>query len=69
MLALAFVKDDDIIELDAVNHKMTLRVKEDEILERKKSWKQPALKATKGVLYKYAKSVTTAAEGCVTDAP
>lgn len=64
---LAFVKDDDIIELDAVNHKMTLQVSEEDIQQRKKSWKQPEIKATKGVLYKYAKCVSTAAEGCVTD--
>ncbi len=65
---LAFVKDDDIIELDTVNHKMTLQVGADEISKRKKEWKQPALKATKGALFKYAKCVTNAAEGCVTDA-
>jgi dihydroxy-acid dehydratase len=64
---IAFVKDDDIIELDTVDHQMTLQVSEDEIQERKKDWKQPAIKATKGVLFKYARSVTTAAEGCVTD--
>jgi dihydroxy-acid dehydratase len=66
---IAFVKDDDIIELDTVNHKMTLQINDDEIQERKKSWKQPALKATKGVLFKYARCVTNAAEGCVTDTP
>lgn len=64
---IAFVKNDDIIELDTVNHKMTLQINDEEIQQRKKSWKQPALKATKGVLFKYAKSVATAAEGCVTD--
>ena len=64
---LAFVKDDDIIELDTVNHKMTLQVGADEISKRKKEWKQPALKVTKGALFKYAKCVTNAAEGCVTD--
>lgn len=64
---IAFVKDDDIIELDTVNHRMTLQIKEDEIQARKKDWLQPALKATKGVLFKYAKCVTNAAEGCVTD--
>jgi dihydroxy-acid dehydratase len=46
---------------------MTLKVDEKIIAERREKWKQPALKASKGVLYKYAKSVTTAAEGCVTD--
>ena len=64
---IAFVKDDDIIELDTVNHKMTLQVSDEEIQQRKKNWQQPSLKATKGVLFKYAKCVKTAAEGCVTD--
>ncbi|MBS1598534.1 MAG: dihydroxy-acid dehydratase [Bacteroidetes bacterium] len=64
---IAFVEDDDIIELDAVNNKITLKVSDDVIAKRKSNWKQPALKATKGALYKYAKSVKNAAEGCVTD--
>ncbi len=64
---IAFVEDNDIIEIDAVNNKLVLKVSEEIIAERKKSWKQPALKATNGVLYKYAKLVKTAAEGCVTD--
>jgi dihydroxy-acid dehydratase len=46
---------------------MTLKVSEDEIASRRVSWVQPALKAKKGLLYKYAKTVSTAAEGCVTD--
>ncbi|HTB53170.1 MAG TPA: dihydroxy-acid dehydratase [Ferruginibacter sp.] len=64
---IAFVEDNDIIEIDAVNNKLVLKVSDAIIAERKKSWKQPALKATSGVLYKYAKLVKTAAEGCVTD--
>ncbi len=64
---IALVHDDDIIEIDVVNKKMTLKVSDAEIAQRKAAWKQPALKATKGVLYKYAISVKTAAEGCVTD--
>ena len=35
--------------------------------KRRAAWKQPALKAKKGILYKYAKHVKNAAEGCVTD--
>ena len=65
---IAFVEDNDIIELDAVNNTITLKVSEQVIAGRKKNWKQPALKVTKGVLYKYAKSVRDASEGCVTDA-
>jgi dihydroxy-acid dehydratase len=65
---IALVEDNDIIELDAVGRNMILHVSEEDIEVRRKNWKQPALKATKGVLYKYAKQVTTAAEGCITDA-
>ncbi|MFL9483357.1 dihydroxy-acid dehydratase [Chitinophagaceae bacterium LWZ2-11] len=64
---LAFVEDDDIIEIDAVKNTITLKVTDDVIAKRKVDWKQPALKVTKGLLYKYAKSVKSAADGCVTD--
>ncbi len=64
---LALVNDDDIIELNAVNNLMTLHVSDAEIEERRKAWQQPPLTVTKGVLFKYAKQVRTAAEGCVTD--
>lgn len=64
---IAFVKDGDQITIDAENNKIVLHVSDEEIAERKKGWAPPALKATKGILYKYAKSVKNAAEGCVTD--
>ncbi|MEO6316150.1 MAG: dihydroxy-acid dehydratase [Chitinophagaceae bacterium] len=64
---IAFVEDNDIIELDAVNNTINLKVSEAIIAARKQNWKQPALKVTKGVLFKYAKSVRDASEGCVTD--
>lgn len=64
---IALVQDDDIIELDAVNNKITLKVADEVIAERRKNWKQPALKVTKGVLYKYAMCVKDASQGCVTD--
>ncbi|MBN9295603.1 MAG: dihydroxy-acid dehydratase [Filimonas sp.] len=64
---LAFVEDNDIIEIDAVKNTITLKVSDEVIAKRKANWKQPALKVTKGLLYKYAKSVKSAAEGCVTD--
>jgi len=64
---IALVQDDDPIELDAVKNTITLKVSEEEIEKRKAAWKQPALKVTKGILFKYAKSVKNAAEGCVTD--
>ena len=64
---IAFVKDNDRIEIDAINRTMTLKVSEEEIKARRVNWVQPALKAKGGLLYKYAKTVSTAAEGCVTD--
>src|ERR1700742_4728689 len=63
---IALVQDDDVIELDAVNNTMNVKLSDAELAERKKEWKQPPLNATKGVLYKYIRSVKTAAEGCVT---
>ncbi len=65
---IGLVQDDDRIEISVSKKTITLKVDEKIIAERKGKWKQPALRATKGVLYKYAKCVTTAAEGCVTDA-
>ena len=64
---IGLVKDDDIIQIDAVENTINLKVSAEEIAKRKALWKQPALKATKGVLYKYAKFVKDASEGCVTD--
>ncbi len=64
---IALVEDDDIIELDASNNKINLKVTDEIIAQRRKNWKQPALKVTKGVLYKYAMCVKDASEGCVTD--
>lgn len=64
---IALVEDDDIIELDAIKNTITLKVDESIIAERRARWKQPALKATKGILFKYAMHVTNAANGCVTD--
>jgi len=64
---IGLVQDNDIIELDAVKNTITLKISEAELAKRKAEWKQPALKATKGILYKYAKQVKDASEGCVTD--
>ncbi len=64
---IALVEDGDSIVIDAVNNTLTLKVSDEELAERRKNWKQPALKATQGVLYKYAKCVASASEGCITD--
>ena len=64
---IGLVEDDDIIEIDSVNNTLNLKVDEATIAARRAQWKQPALKVTKGVLYKYAKTVSDASDGCVTD--
>jgi dihydroxy-acid dehydratase len=65
--AIGLVKDDDTIELNAVNNTITLKVSPEELAKRRAAWKQPPPKATNGILFKYARQVKTAAEGCVTD--
>jgi len=64
---IAMVKDGDSIEIDAAKNTINLKVPDDQIASRKNSWRKPESKARKGILYKYAKQVKTAAEGCVTD--
>lgn len=65
---LALVQDGDMISIDAEARTMNMEVS-DEVLEaRRKAWVAPPLKASQGTLYKYIKSVSTASEGCITDA-
>jgi dihydroxy-acid dehydratase len=64
---LAYVKNGDIISIDAINNKLELKISEKELAARKATWNQPPYKADKGILKKYIRSVATASEGCVTD--
>ncbi len=64
---IALVKDGDTILIDAVNNTIDVLISEEELNNRRSTWKAPALKATSGILYKYAKTVSSASEGCVTD--
>ena len=64
---IALVKDDDVIELNVTTRSINLKVPEEEIQQRKQAWKRPSLAATKGLLFKYARTVKDASEGCVTD--
>ena len=65
--AIAMVKDGDIITIDADTNSIILDVSEEELELRKAKWIAPPLKVTSGVLYKYAKTVSSASLGCVTD--
>ncbi len=64
---LALVKNGDTITIDAVKNELTLVLTAKEIAARRKAWKARAPKETRGVLAKYAKLVTSASEGAVTD--
>ena len=64
---LAVVKNGDTITIDAVKHQINLNVPATEIKKRLKVWKQPKPRYTSGVLAKYAKLVTSASQGAVTD--
>jgi dihydroxy-acid dehydratase len=65
--AIGLVEDGDTIVIDAVTNSIHLKVSDEELANRKLKWKQPNLKVSNGVLYKYAKTVASASEGCVTD--
>lgn len=65
---IALIKNNDKITIDATNRLLTLHVSAQELRQRKAKWKQPKPRYTKGVLAKYAKLVTNASQGAVTDA-
>ena len=64
---VALVRDGDRIRIDAQANRIELEVPESELAARRKAWKAPPLKATRGTLFKYIKAVKSASEGCVTD--
>lgn len=64
---IGLVEDDDLIVIDAVNNSIDVKITDDIIAQRRASWIQPPLRVTKGILYKYAKLVKDASQGCVTD--
>jgi dihydroxy-acid dehydratase len=65
--ALALVHDGDIITINAEDNTIIIDVDDKELERRKAEWKAPKLKVSSGVLYKYAKAVSSASDGCVTD--
>ncbi len=64
---IAFVKDGDVIEIDVTVNKIQLNISNEELEIRRKQFVAPKLKVNNGVLYKYARLVKDASEGCVTD--
>ena len=64
---IALVENGDVITIDAEKNTIDFNVSDEVLAQRRLNWKQPALKPKRGVLYKYAKTVSCASQGCVTD--
>jgi dihydroxy-acid dehydratase len=64
---IGLVKEGDTIVLDIDNRRLDLDVSEEEITDRRAAWKQPAPHYTNGVFAKYAKDVSSASQGAVTN--
>ena len=64
---IGLLKDGDIITIDAETNTLSVDLSDQEIENRKINWKKPNYKFSKGVLFKYIKTVSTASKGCVTD--
>ncbi len=64
---IALVRNGDPIIIDTEKRTLTLDLPKAELARRKKDWKAPKPRYTRGVLAKYAKLVTSASEGAVTD--
>jgi dihydroxy-acid dehydratase len=62
---IGIVNEGDIIAIDIPAKKITLEVADEEIEKRKKQWKKPAPKITKGYMAKYAKTVSSASQGAI----
>ena len=64
---IALVEDNDTITIDAERRQINVELSDDELRRRREQWRAPAPYATRGALAKYAKLVSSASEGAVTD--
>ena len=64
---IALVQNGDVITIDAEKNSISVALSDEEINKRRSVWQAPPLKVRKGSLYKYAKTVSSASKGCVTD--
>jgi len=65
---IGLLEDGDRIRIDAVDNRIEADIAPEEIARRRAAWKPRSPRATHGILYKYARTVSSASEGCVTDA-
>jgi dihydroxy-acid dehydratase len=64
---IALVKEKDSITIDAKKQLLQLNVSSKELAARRKKWKQPKPRYTRGLMAKYMKLVSTASKGAITD--
>jgi dihydroxy-acid dehydratase len=64
---IALIRNGDRIRIDALKRRIDLDVSSSELKARARTWKSPKPYTTTGVLAKYARSVSSASEGAVTD--
>jgi dihydroxy-acid dehydratase len=62
---IGLLKDGDTIEIDIPNNKINVKLSDKELAERRKTWKPPKPRITKGYLAKYASMATSADTGAV----
>ena len=62
---IGLLKDGDIVEIDIPGNKISVRLSDEELAERKKTWKPPKPKVTEGCLAKYASMATSADTGAI----
>ena len=65
---IGLLQDGDVITIDSEACTLEVKLSAAELKKRANAWKMPPYKATHGTLYRYIKTVTSASEGCVTDA-
>jgi dihydroxy-acid dehydratase len=64
---IALVEHGDTITIDATTRSISVDIDDEELARRRAAWTAPPLKATRGTLHRYIKTVKSASEGCVTD--
>ena len=64
---IALIADGDRIRIDAVHNTIDADISPAEIEARRGAWTAPPLRATSGALYRYARTVSPASQGCTTD--
>jgi dihydroxy-acid dehydratase len=64
---IALVKEGDAITIDAKKHLLQLNVPVKELAARRRKWKAPKPRYTRGLMAKYLKLVSSASKGAITD--